>query len=136
MSAARDIDVRGLSSTFQNALSLSISPTSTFHSPPSSFGPRAMAAHNTSSKQLKPFNTGDVRILLLENVNQTAQDMLKRQGYQVEFYKSSLPEDELIEKIWYVWHPTFFFQTPVKSAQPHQRQPLCALPHQHALMMV
>ncbi|KAF8252329.1 hypothetical protein K440DRAFT_536752 [Wilcoxina mikolae CBS 423.85] len=99
MSAARDIDVGGLSSTFQNTLGLSVSPTSTFHSPSSSFGPRAMAAHNASSKQLKPFNTGDVRILLLENVNQTAQDMLKRQGYQVEFYKSSLPEDELIEKI-------------------------------------
>jgi hypothetical protein len=60
-----------------------------------------MAAQSASSKHLRPFNTGDVRILLLENVNQTAQDMLKRQGYQVEFYKSSLPEEELIEKIRY-----------------------------------
>ena len=60
-----------------------------------------MAAHHASSKQLKPFNTGDVRILLLENVNQTAQDILRAQGYQVEFHKSSLPEDELIEKIRY-----------------------------------
>lgn len=97
MSAARDID-GSLTSGFANTLSLSASPTSTFHSPSSSYGPR----HNflsISSKQLKPFNTEDVRILLLENVNQTAQEMLKKQGYQVEFYKSSLPEEELIEKI-------------------------------------
>ncbi|KAA8905362.1 hypothetical protein FN846DRAFT_779063 [Sphaerosporella brunnea] len=98
MSAApRDI-AGGLANAFQNHLSLSVSPTSTFHSPSSSFGPRGIAA-SVASKQLKPFNTGDVRILLLENVNQTAQDILKKQGYQVEFHKSSLPEDELIEKI-------------------------------------
>lgn len=38
-------------------------------------------------------------MLLLENVNQTGQDILRKQGYQVEALKSSLPEDELIEKI-------------------------------------
>ncbi|KAI5800057.1 hypothetical protein EDC01DRAFT_716576 [Geopyxis carbonaria] len=97
MSAARDID-GGLTSNFANTLSLSASPTSTFHSPSSSFGPRYNSS-SISSKQLKPFNTEDIRILLLENVNQTAQEMLKKQGYQVEFYKSSLPEEELIEKI-------------------------------------
>lgn len=57
-----------------------------------------MAAQK-ASKKLKPFNTGDVRILLLENVNETAQEILKKQGYQVEFHKSSLLEEELIEKI-------------------------------------
>jgi hypothetical protein len=134
MSSARDIDVGGLSSTFQNTLGLSVSPTSTFHSLPSSFGPRAMASHNASSKQLKPFNTSDVRILLLENVNQTAQDILKRQGYQVEFYKSSLPEDELIEKIRYVWHSMtslipLFFCPPVKSLNPTNATPVVTLPH-------
>ncbi|KAI5855874.1 hypothetical protein BZA05DRAFT_442551 [Tricharina praecox] len=97
MSAARDI-AGGLANAFSNQLSLSVSPTSTFHSPSSSFGPRHMAAQK-ASKQLKPFNTGDVRILLLENVNETAQDILKKQGYQVEFHKASLPEEELIEKI-------------------------------------
>ena len=51
------------------------------------------------AKQLKPFNTEDVKILLLENVNQTGRDILTGQGYQVEFLKSSLPEDQLIEKI-------------------------------------
>ena len=51
------------------------------------------------SKLLKPFATEDIKILLLENINQTARDILTKQGYQVEFLKSSLPEDQLIEKI-------------------------------------
>ena len=51
------------------------------------------------TKALKPFSTGDIKILLLENVNQTAVEIFNGQGYQVEFHKSSLPEDELIEKI-------------------------------------
>lgn len=50
-------------------------------------------------KQLKPFNTEDIKILLLENVNQTGVELLKGQGYQVTILKSSLAEDELIEKI-------------------------------------
>lgn len=50
-------------------------------------------------KPLKPFIKGDIKILLLENVNKTAIDILKNQGYQVEFHKTSLPEEELIEKI-------------------------------------
>lgn len=52
-----------------------------------------------SAKQLKPFNTQDIKILLLENVNVAAREILESQGYQVEFHKASLPEDELIEKI-------------------------------------
>lgn len=48
---------------------------------------------------MKPFNTQDIKILLLENVNQSGRDILTSQGYQVEFHKSSLPEDQLIEKI-------------------------------------
>ena len=43
--------------------------------------------------------TEDIKILLLENVNKIGQDLLSQQGYQVEALKSSLPEDELIEKI-------------------------------------
>lgn len=52
-----------------------------------------------SSKQLKPFNTEDIKILLLENVNKTGRDLLEGQGYQVTFLKKALSEDELIEKI-------------------------------------
>ena len=51
------------------------------------------------SKPLKAFATEDIKILLLENVNQTGRKALEDQGYQVTFLKSSLAEDELIEKI-------------------------------------
>lgn len=81
--------------------SMSVSPTNTFHSPaasfPQSFG--ALSHGEDTGKQLKPFETGDIKILLLENVNQSGRDILTGQGYQVEFLKTSLPEDELIEKI-------------------------------------
>ncbi|KAK4241243.1 hypothetical protein C8A03DRAFT_30584 [Achaetomium macrosporum] len=99
MAAPRDIVQR--SPGTDGSHTLSVSPTATFHSPRSnsfmagSFAHRAAAA----AKQLKPFNTEDIKILLLENVNQTGRDILKAQGYQVEFLKTSLPEDQLIEKI-------------------------------------
>jgi D-3-phosphoglycerate dehydrogenase len=54
---------------------------------------------NQMAKQLKPFNTKEIKVLLLENVNVAGIEILKKQGYQVEAIKSSLPEDELIEKI-------------------------------------
>lgn len=82
--------------------SLSVSPSATFHSPPlsqSGFMAGSLVDRAAETRQLKPFNTEDIKILLLENVNQTGRDILKAQGYQVEFLKSSLPEDQLIEKI-------------------------------------
>jgi D-3-phosphoglycerate dehydrogenase len=80
--------------------SLSASPTAAFHSPPGSFGMSlSRTTTNTAAKQLKPFDTQDIKILLLENVNQSGKDILSGQGYQVEALKTSLPEDELIEKI-------------------------------------
>lgn len=106
------MDPHGLSSSLGNSLSLSASPTSHFHYSPPSYSTShhghqqqsrySFSNSNTAanmSKHLKPFNTEDIRILLLENVNQTARDILNDQGYQVEFIKTSLPEDELIEKI-------------------------------------
>lgn len=97
---AQDIAVRGsaLSSSHHE---LSVSPSATFHSPssfPHSFG-TSTSANQAGTKQLKPFETTDIKILLLENVNQSGQDILKSQGYQVEALKTSLPEDQLIEKI-------------------------------------
>lgn len=80
---------------------MSVSPTNTFHSPAASF-PQSLGAishSDESGKQLKPFETGDIKILLLENVNQSGKDILTGQGYQVEALKTSLPEDQLIEKI-------------------------------------
>lgn len=43
---------------------------------------------------------GKIRILLLEGVHQSALELLQAQGYaNVEYLKTSLPEDQLIEKI-------------------------------------
>ncbi|KAF9166158.1 D-3-phosphoglycerate dehydrogenase 2 [Actinomortierella ambigua] len=50
-------------------------------------------------KHLKPFNTANIKILLLENVNQTAVNALKEQGYQVETHAKALSEEVLVEKI-------------------------------------
>lgn len=90
MSAAKDISVSAseLARPVMSSLGLSISPIAGFQPQP-------------AAKQLKPFATEDIKILLLENVNQTGRDILSKQGYQVEFLKSSLPEDQLIEKIRY-----------------------------------
>jgi D-3-phosphoglycerate dehydrogenase len=38
---------------------------------------------STRAKILKPFNTANIKILLLENVNETAVRALRDQGYQV-----------------------------------------------------
>lgn len=83
--------------------SLSNSPTG--HSHPSSLSkggislPRPHIGIAAKVKQLKPFATEDIRVLLLENINQTGREILVKQGYQVEFLKTSLPEDQLIQKI-------------------------------------
>ncbi|KAJ6179142.1 hypothetical protein N7519_009603 [Penicillium mononematosum] len=93
MSNARDIRPR------QDDVSLlATSPNASFNSPSS----HSSAFNRTvpvNAKPLKPFATEDIKVLLLENVNQTGREILSQQGYQVEFLKSSLPEDQLIEKI-------------------------------------
>jgi D-3-phosphoglycerate dehydrogenase len=96
MASARDIpQAAARTVSYSN---VSVSPTATAQSPPSSF-PHASLASRTMEKQLKPFNKPDIKILLLENVNQSGRDLLTAQGYQVEALKTSLPEAELIEKI-------------------------------------
>lgn len=41
-----------------------------------------------------------IKILLLEGVHQSAVETLKRNGYSnIDYVKTSLPEDELIERI-------------------------------------
>jgi D-3-phosphoglycerate dehydrogenase len=84
-----------LSNSFGAGGFLSSSPQLSFHSPPTGRG----FSLPTRTKTLTPFATNDIKVLLLENVNQTGQSILKEQGYQVEALKSSLNEDELIEKI-------------------------------------
>lgn len=84
-----------VSSSYKDRDTFATSPTFNFHSPHNSFhGPP-----KASTKQLKPFQTTDIKVLLLENVNLSGQEILKNQGYQVEALKSSLPEEQLIEKI-------------------------------------
>lgn len=81
---------------------ISTSPHLAIHSmsTSSSFGGSQLTrVVSAAPKQLKPFDTQDIKILLLENVNQSGIDMLASQGYQVEALKTSLPEAELIEKI-------------------------------------
>lgn len=87
----------------ERSVSLSVSPTTTFHHSPleNSFGGGSLSRSRTAPKNLKPFDSQDIKILLLENVNQSGKDILSGQGYQVESLKSSLPEDQLIEKIRY-----------------------------------
>jgi len=100
MTPAQDIAVprvdkvsRSISDSWQN--SFSTSPTLPFNSPNASLP----TLTRTTTKNLKPFATQDIKVLLLENVNKTGQDILRDQGYQVEALKTSLPEDQLIEKI-------------------------------------
>ncbi len=78
---------------------MSTSPNASFHSPSSHSSVLTRTVPVVNAKHLKPFATEDIKVLLLENVNQAGRDILKEQGYQVEFLKSSLPEDQLIEKI-------------------------------------
>lgn len=92
-------------------ISVSASPSTTFHSlgsasaSPFSTRNNYFPQQSTSEKQLKPFATEDIKILLLENINESAREILENQGYQVEFHKNSLPEEELLEKIKFVQPP-------------------------------
>lgn len=79
------------------SLGHSASPSTSFQSPTA--GSLGVNLNKRPTKNLTPFNTQSIKILLLENVNQTGKDILTGQGYQVESLKTSLPEDELIEKI-------------------------------------
>jgi D-3-phosphoglycerate dehydrogenase len=99
MAEAQEIPLR-LATSVSRHLSVSTSPTAAFHSPGGSFGGAlSRTATGPTQRELKPFDTTDIKILLLENVNQSGQDILSSQGYQVESLKSSLPEEQLIEKI-------------------------------------
>lgn len=45
--------------------------------------PRRSSITQIREKHLKPFNTSEIKILLLENINQTAVEAFQKQGYQV-----------------------------------------------------
>lgn len=96
-------EMAGIIRTVASSHAMTTSPAGTLHSLSQSQGkagsPLARTGTGPSAKPLKPFATEDIKILLLENVNQTGRDILTAQRYQVEALKSSLPEDELINKI-------------------------------------
>ncbi|KAI9266702.1 hypothetical protein BDA99DRAFT_546616 [Phascolomyces articulosus] len=50
-------------------------------------------------KTLKPFNTSKIKVLLLEDVNPTAINTFKEQGYQVETCAKTFVGQELIDKL-------------------------------------
>lgn len=97
---ALDIEppITELARRVSSSLGLSTSPNGTFH-PASWVKGGGQLTRSSTNKQLKPFATEDIKILLLENVNKTGLDRLEAQGYQVTSLKTSLPEDELIAKI-------------------------------------
>lgn len=51
------------------------------------------------AKVLMPLEAGIIKILLLENVNAAAVQMLRDQGYEVTEVKSALGEDEVIARL-------------------------------------
>ncbi|ORZ06062.1 hypothetical protein BCR42DRAFT_427634 [Absidia repens] len=61
--------------------------------------PRRSSFTQTKPKALRPFNSSEVKILLLENVNEAAVKAFRKEGYQVESHAKALVGDELIEKI-------------------------------------
>jgi D-3-phosphoglycerate dehydrogenase len=108
-SAPQNIPVRQ-GSTTEVSSSFSTSPTLTFHSTSpydrrTRSGTYGVSGILAKARQLKPFATEDIKILLLENVNVTGREALEEQGYQVEAHKASLPEEELIQKIRYYEGP-------------------------------
>jgi hypothetical protein len=48
---------------------------------------------------LRPFATGELRLLLLENISPGAVKAFQQQGFQVDHQTKAWSEDELIEKI-------------------------------------
>ncbi|KAJ3041811.1 hypothetical protein HDV00_008701 [Rhizophlyctis rosea] len=52
-----------------------------------------------TQKPLKPFATGDIKVLLLEGLNKTGVDILTKAGYQVESHPKALSPEVLKEKI-------------------------------------
>lgn len=81
---SQPVDINSLSKNVES-VTLSSSPqNSPLESGSASMRQRRLST-NQRAKVLKPFSTGDIKILLLENVNKTAIDIFQKQGYQVEF---------------------------------------------------
>ena len=82
------------------AAAVSISPTSTsFHD---RYRQHSISQQSNAIRQpkvLHPVATGDMKILLLENISQDAVKALQTQGFQVDWYPKAWSEEELLNKI-------------------------------------
>jgi len=61
-------------------------------------------AHSTNDdvlrpRMLRPFATGELRLLLLENISQGAVTAFQQQGFQVDHHTKAWTEEELVQKI-------------------------------------
>ena len=101
MKADIEPQMEDLTLKVSTSFSPSTSPIATYLSPAHGILGSHLSRTGTVGpvKQLKSLATEVIKVLLLENINKTGRDGLEARGYQVEFLKSSLPEDELIEKI-------------------------------------
>ncbi|KAK0563991.1 D-3-phosphoglycerate dehydrogenase 2 [Tilletia horrida] len=92
-----------ISAAVAQAIPASTSPTTQRIPPAASASARtrtvSIPGASTEPRYLTPFDQGDIRILLLENVDKGAVAVLKEQGYQVDFHTAAWSEDELIDKI-------------------------------------
>ena len=83
---------------------VSVSPTlsSNLHSrlrQPSIHHPTAQSNDDLRSRVLRPFATGELRLLLLENISQGAVKAFQQQGFQVDHHTKAWSEEELLQKI-------------------------------------
>lgn len=66
---------------------------------PSFGGLAASSSDVRPPRVLHPVDSGELKLLLLENVSQEAVKAFKDSGFQVDFHAKSLSEDELVAKI-------------------------------------
>jgi D-3-phosphoglycerate dehydrogenase / 2-oxoglutarate reductase len=83
------------------SVAVSVSPTTStsLHSLLRKNSLPAPAASVRPPRVLRPFATGELRLLLLENISQGAVEHLTSQGFQVDWYPKAWSEDELVQKI-------------------------------------
>ncbi|KAG8859109.1 hypothetical protein FRB96_004679 [Tulasnella sp. 330] len=66
-------------------------------SPKMNFG--SLSLSDPQPRVLHPLGSGELKLLLLENISQEAVKSFKDNGFQVDFHSKSLSEDELVAKI-------------------------------------
>lgn len=66
-------------------------------SPKVNFG--GLSLNDRQPRVLHPLDSGDLKLLLVENISQEAVKSFKDNGFQVDFHTKSFSEDELVAKI-------------------------------------